>query len=53
MSNIISTKRVTIMLDSDLETKIRVKQAELMKKNNETVSFSSVVNDVLRGVIKI
>ena len=41
------------MLESDLESKIRIQQADLMKKTNDTVSFSKVVNEVLRGNVKI
>lgn len=47
------TERITIMLDSDLVSKIRNRQADLMKKLDKNISFSSVVNDTLRGVIKL
>ncbi len=46
-------KRITIMLDDDMDRKVRIKQAELIKKTQSSVSFSSVINDVLRGKIKI
>lgn len=49
----VGTRRVSIMLESDLEQKIRIHQANLMKEKNETVTFSSVVNDILRGKMKI
>lgn len=47
------TKRVTIMLADDLDVKIRQKQAKLIKSTNATVSFSSVINGVLRNEYKI
>ena len=46
-------KRVTIMLDDDLDRKVRLRQAELIKKNQKSTSFSSVINNVLRGKIKL
>lgn len=52
MSEIITSKRVTIVLDSDLESKIRNKQADLIKKTGGSVSFSSMINDTLRGALK-
>jgi len=42
-----SFKRVTIMLSSDLDKKLRTKQAELIKKSPNSVSFSHVVNEYL------
>jgi hypothetical protein len=45
--------RVTIMIDADLDKKVRIKQAELIKKSQSSVSFSKVVNEVLRGKIKL
>ncbi len=41
-------KRVTIMIDDDLDKKLRMKQAEIIKKTSETCSFSRVLNEVLR-----
>ena len=46
-------KRITIMLDDDMDKKVRTRQAELIKKTQSSVSFSSVINDVLRGKIKL
>ena len=42
------TKRVTIMIDDDLDKKIRLKQAKLIQKTNSSVSFSQVINDTIR-----
>ena len=41
-------KRVTIMIDDDLDRKIRLKQAKMIQKTNKAISFSKVVNDTLR-----
>ncbi len=50
---IIMTKRVTIMIDDDIDKRVRSKQAELIKKTTSSVSFSKVINQALRGKIKI
>ena len=41
-------KRITIMLDDDNMKKLRILQAQLLKKSTQSVSFSSVIMDVLR-----
>jgi len=41
-------KRVTIMLDDDLDKKLRVIQAKLIQSTNKSVSFSEVINETLR-----
>jgi hypothetical protein len=41
-------KRITIMLDDDNVKKLRILQAQLLKKSTKSVSFSSVITDVLR-----
>lgn len=46
-------KRITIMLDDDLDRKLRLRQAELIKKNQKSTSFSSVINNVIRGKVKL
>ena len=45
-------RRVTIMLDDDLVTKIRQKQAKLIQKENKSVSFSKVLNSILEESLK-
>jgi len=40
------------MLDEDLIKKIRLIQSKLIKKRNESVSFSRVLNDLLRDELK-
>ncbi len=44
--------RITIMLDVDLVKTIRLIQSKLIKKRNENVSFSRVLNDLLRAELK-
>ena len=46
-------KRVTIMIDDDLDKKVRTKQAQLIQKEAKSVSFSAVINMALRGKVKI
>lgn len=41
-------KRRTIVLDEDDMKKLRIIQAQLLKKSTQSVSFSSVIADVLR-----
>lgn len=45
-------KRITIMLDDDLSSKIRKIQAEQIKKSEDSVSFSHVINEILRRELK-
>jgi len=40
--------RITIMLDDDNSKKLRVLQAKKLKESNKSISFSRVLNDVLR-----
>ena len=40
--------RITIAIDTEIEKKLRTMQAELIKKTNKSVSFSKVLNDVLK-----
>ncbi len=44
--------RITIMLDEDLPTALRLKQAQLIKKRKGQVSFSFVLNQTLRKSLK-
>ncbi|HUT05074.1 MAG TPA: hypothetical protein VMW74_00055 [Nitrosopumilaceae archaeon] len=45
-------KRVTIMLDEDLDRKLRLVQAKAIQSTNSSVSFSSTLNEVLRNGLK-
>ena len=41
-------RKITVVLDDDLIKKIRERQIKLIKKSTGSVSFSKVLNDVLR-----
>jgi hypothetical protein len=40
-------KRITIMLDDYIDRKIRLMQSKIIKKENKSISFSSVINLLL------
>ena len=42
------SKRITIMIDDDLDKKIRLVQAKQITKTIESVSFSRTINGILR-----
>jgi hypothetical protein len=46
------SKRVTIMLDNDLDKKMRLMQAKMIQNTTSSVSFSNVLNTVLRDSLK-
>jgi len=46
------TKRVTIMVDEELDKKLRLIQAKLISKTSSSVSYSQVLNDTLRKQLK-
>jgi predicted transcriptional regulator len=46
------SKRVTIILDDDLVKKLREIQSKLIKESTSSVSFSRVLNDVVREGLK-
>ncbi|AFS83052.1 hypothetical protein NSED_06250 [Candidatus Nitrosopumilus sediminis] len=53
MLNLINMgKRITIVLDDDLIKKLRMIQSKKISKSTESVSFSSVINDELKKVVK-
>ncbi|MDH3656818.1 MAG: hypothetical protein OEM77_01610 [Nitrosopumilus sp.] len=45
-------KRITIMIDDDLNKKIRLLQAKMIQKENKSVSYSHVMNLVLQDAMK-
>ncbi len=45
-------KRITIMLEDDLVKKLHEIQAKQIKQSAKSVSFSRVVNEVLRKGLK-
>jgi hypothetical protein len=46
------SKRITIMLDDNLSIKLRKIQAKQIEKSDKSVSFSQVINEVLRKGLK-
>ena len=45
-------RRMTISLDEDLERRIRLKQASSVMNTNHSVSFSEMLNKILRDALK-
>lgn len=45
------SNRITVMLDDDVIKKLRAIQAEKIKKSSGIVSFSSVIDEVLRKCV--
>ncbi len=45
-------RRHTIILDKDIETKLRHMQADLIKKTGSSVSFSAVINRMLKKALR-
>ncbi len=41
-------KRICLMIDDDVDKKVRVIQAKWIKNNHESFSYSKAVNQVLR-----
>jgi hypothetical protein len=41
-------RRTTVMIDDDLVKKLRERQAKLIKESTNSVSFSKVLNEVIR-----
>jgi len=52
MLTIQMSKRVTIMLDEDLDKKLRLRQAKLIQQERSSYSYSRVLNESLRKVLK-
>lgn len=42
-------KRISIMLDEDLDKKLRLRQAKLIQTSSQSISFSQVLNNVVRS----
>ena len=45
-------KRVTIVIDEDLDKKLRLRQAKIIQQKNSSYSYSRVLNESLRKVLK-
>ena len=46
------SKRVTIMIDEDLDKKIRLRQAKIIQQENSSHSYSKTLNEILRKSLK-
>ncbi len=46
------SKRVTIMIDEDLDKKLRLRQAKLIQQKQSSYSYSKVLNETLRKSLK-
>jgi len=46
------SKRITVVLDDDLVKKLRIIQSKKISKYTKNVSFSSVIDEELRKVLK-
>ena len=46
------TRRATIMIDENLDRKIRLLQAKMIQTENKSVSYSHVVNLLLQDALK-
>jgi len=46
------SKRVTIVIDNDLDKKLRLRQAKIIQENQSACSYSRVLNESLRKVLK-
>ncbi len=45
-------KRVTIMIDDDLDKKLRLRQAKIIQPEQLSCSYSRVINEILRKSLK-
>ena len=45
-------KRVTIMIDEDIDKKLRLRQAKLIQQEQSSYSYSKVLNETIRKVLK-
>jgi len=46
------SKRVTIMIDDDLDKKLRLRQAKMILQEQSSYSYSRTLNETLRKVLK-
>jgi predicted transcriptional regulator len=45
-------KRITIMIDDDLDKKLRQLQAKLIQDTTSSISYSHVINETIRKNLK-
>ena len=46
------SQRITVVLDDDIVTTLRQKQAKLIRGSSKSISFSRVLNETLRTGLK-
>ena len=46
------SRRITIVMDDDMDKKLRLKQAKLIAKYQTAYSYSRVLNETLRKELK-
>lgn len=46
------SKRVTIMIDDENDKKLRLRQAKMIQQEQSSYSYSKVLNETLRKVLK-
>lgn len=46
-------KRVTIMVDSEIDRKLRLLQAKNIRDSNSSYSYSRTIDDILRKHFKV
>ena len=46
------SKRVTIIVDENLDKKLRLRQAKIIQQEQASCSYSRVVNETLHKVLK-
>ncbi len=46
------SKRLTVMIDEEINKKLRLCQAKIIQQKQASYSYSRVVNDALRKVLK-
>ncbi len=46
------SKRVTIMIDEDLDKKLSLRQAKMISQEQSSCSYSKVLNETLRRALK-
>ena len=52
MMNFIMSRRVTIMINDDLDKKIRLRQAKLIAQDQISCSYSRVLNEIISKGLK-
>ena len=44
-------KRVTIVIEDDIDKKLRQRQAKMIQQTSQSYSYSKTINDVLRKAL--